>query len=374
VCGALLAQAERHAGAIDPHSLIAVGLPRAAWAVPVLVGAAVFFQIMPYDALGSASAPGSISDADRSRSSLTDQQRADTASNLRRIAQRIGKDADERSDPYLRTIARTLDRLSSRVQQAAEDRQILAGELERLLQHAQRAYGRGSAEGGGERTGLPPDPADTLKTVLDALNGNRQTETAAMPPPDREAPAPKANPDTRNQATPGPSERKTPASRTLAEALIAARKLPGGNVPWLFLDENGEEADPRVQIEWLLAEEERRARGTPQPAGAAADAGKGEGDRAGDGSRPLGRSDFAALPDGAGGGDMRLPDQPANEGRRIRIEVAPETARSEVAPPSEAAGEWRRRDEEPVERPQLDPGDREVVGRYFKRGAGGSSP
>ena len=83
---------------------------------------------------------------------------------------------------------------------------------------------------------------------------------------------------------------------------------------------------------------------------------------------------FAALPDGPGGGDLHLPEQPANEGRRIRIEVTPDTARSEVAPPSEAAGDWRHLDEQPVERPPLEPGDREVVGRYFKRQAGSGPP
>jgi hypothetical protein len=374
VRGALLAQAERHAGTIDPRSLIAVRLPRAAWALPVLIGAAVFFQIVPPGARGSATPPGSSSDAERSRGNLTEQQRADAASNLQRIAERIGKDADQRSDPYLRTIARTLDRLSSRVQQAGEDRQILAAEIEQLLAHAERAYGRGSAEGEGQRLGGPRDPTDMLKSVLDAVAGNRRTETAAMPPPDREAQVPKANSDKQDRASTVPPLRQAPTSRTLAEALIAARKLPGADVPWLFLDENGEETDPRAQIERLLAEEERRARGTPQPAGAAADAGKGEGDRAGDGSRPPGNGAFAALPDAPGGGDMRLPDQADNEGRRIRIEVTPDTARSNVAPPSETAGDWRRLDEQPVERPASGPGDREVVGRYFKRQAGGSAP
>ncbi len=373
VRSALRAQAERHASALDPRRLIAVALPRAAWAVPVLVGAAVLLQTVQPDARGSVSLPGSSANADRSRGNLTEQQRADAASNLQRIAERIGKDADERSDPYLRTIARTLDRLSSKIQQATEDRQILAAELERLLQHTQRAYGRGNAEEGGERAGRPPDPADMLKTVLDALAGNRQTETAAAPAPDREAPAAKANPDTPGRTPPILPPRSAPASRTLAEALIAARNLPGADIPWLFLDENGEETDPRAQIERLMAEEERRARGAPQPAGAAADAGKGEGDRAGDGTRPLGHGDLAALPDTAGGGDMRLPDQTTNEGRRIHIEVTPETARSEVAPPSQAAGDWRRLDEQPVDRPPLEPGDREVVGRYFKRQGGGST-
>ncbi len=374
VRSALRMQAERHAGAIDPRRLIAVALPRAAWAVPVLVGAAIFLQIVPPDAFGSVPPPAERPDADRPAGGLNEQQRIDAATNLQRIAERIGKDADERSDPYLRTISRALDRLGSKVRQASDDRRILAAELEQLLAHAQRAYGRGSAESDGALAGRPPDPADMLKSVLNALASNQPAETAAKPPPDREASETKANPEKPDQASPAASPRKTSASRTLAEALIAARKLPGADIPWLFLDENGEETDPRAQIERLMADEERRARGTPQPAGAAADAGKGEGDRAGDGSRPLGHGVLPALPDGAGGDDMRLPDQTANEGRRIRIEITPDTARSNIAPPSEAAGDWRRLEEQPVERPPLEPGDREVVGRYFKRQAGASPP
>jgi hypothetical protein len=373
VRSALRAQAERHAEAIDPRRLIVVAMPRAAWAIPVLVGIASFLQIVTPDAAGSVTSPAMHAEADRSGGALSEEQRADAAANLQRIAERIGNDADERSDPYLRTISRTLDRLGSRVREAAEDRQVLAAELERLLAHAQRAYGRGSTEGDADRAARAPDPADMLKSVLDAIAGNRPTETAAKPP-DREAPGPKANTDPQDHAPPASAQRKTPAPRTLAEALIAARKLPGADIPWLFLDENGEETDPRAQIERLMAEEERRARGTPQPAGAAADAGEGEGDRAGDGSRPLGKGAFAALPDAPGGGDMRLPDQPTNEGRRIHIEVTPETARSDVAPPSETAGGWRRLEEQPVDRAPLEPGDRDVVGRYFKRQAGGNPP
>jgi hypothetical protein len=72
---------------------------------------------------------------------------------------------------------------------------------------------------------------------------------------------------------------------------------------------------------------------------------------------------------------MRLPDQPGNDGRSIRIELAPEAALSSVAPPVAGSnGEWRRVQEQSVERPALAPGDREVVGRYFKRGSGGGGP
>src|SRR5437868_5017138 len=44
---ALLADAENHAGAIDPRRLVRLTLPRATWAVPVLLVAAVLLQLVP---------------------------------------------------------------------------------------------------------------------------------------------------------------------------------------------------------------------------------------------------------------------------------------------------------------------------------------
>jgi hypothetical protein len=102
-----------------------------------------------------------------------------------------------------------------------------------------------------------------------------------------------------------------------------------------------------------------------QAIGAAADAGAGEGDRAGKGTRPLGDG-VPARTDLGPGTDMLLPDQVGNEGRRIRIELTPRTALSDVAPPTAGGdGNWRRDGEQPVARSALDAQDRKVVGRYF---------
>jgi hypothetical protein len=169
-------------------------------------------------------------------------------------------------------------------------------------------------------------------------------------------------------------ERKATGTRTTSELIAAARRLPGGDLPWLYIDEDGSETDPRAQIERLMADEERRARAAAQPAGAAANAGLGEGDRAGDGTRPLGRGGPAAatLTPGA---EMMLPDQAANDGRRIRIELPPDVALSEVVPPmARSAGEWRRVQEQAIERSALAAEGRKVVGRYFMRSAGGRGP
>jgi hypothetical protein len=106
-------------------------------------------------------------------------------------------------------------------------------------------------------------------------------------------------------------------------------------------------------------------RAAVQAVGAAADAGAGEGDRAGNGTRPLG-NDVPTRTDLATGADMLLPDFVGNDGRRIRIELTPQAAVSDVAPPA-AGGDrnWRHAGEEPVARSTFDAGDRKVVGRYF---------
>ena len=101
--------------------------------------------------------------------------------------------------------------------------------------------------------------------------------------------------------------------------------------------------------------------------------GKGDGDRAGDGTRPLGHGDAAAV-ELTPGADMLLPEA-ANDGRRIRIELTPEAQLSGVAAPSaDAGGAWHRIPEQPVERPALDAENRKVVGRYFARPAEGARP
>ena len=130
---ALLADAEHHAGAIDPRRLVRLTLPRAAWAVPVLLVAAVLLQIVPPDAFGRAVPAATTARDALEDGALSRQQAADTAANLRRIAEMLDQDAAQRSDPYLRTIARTLERLSGEVARAKLDRRQLASELNRLL-------------------------------------------------------------------------------------------------------------------------------------------------------------------------------------------------------------------------------------------------
>jgi len=133
--------------------------------------------------------------------------------------------------------------------------------------------------------------------------------------------------------------------------------------------------DPRIEIERAVAAQQRRERAAVQSVGAARDAGRGEGDRAGDGTRPLGNGGLTTMTELTPGGELLLPDQAANDGRRIRLELPPDAALSGVAPPpAGTAADWKRGQEQVIDRPALAAEDRKVVGRYFTRSAEGRDP
>jgi hypothetical protein len=369
VRAALLADAEQSASSIDMRALVSLRLPRAVWGVPALLLTALLLLTVPPDTFGRATPGASATRNASDNGALSGDQAADTAANLRRIAEVLDQDGAQRSDPYLRTIARALERLSAEVGRAAIDRPQLARELGQLLAHAQRAY----AQSGGpaDQSAPPQHPTDLLRSALDEITGGRHADAA----PARDPAAPKATAADRNP--PGrpsqPQDRKASGTPTPAEQIAAAvRRLTGEDIPWLFVDEDGAEVDPRSQLERLMAEEERRARSAARSAGAAANAGRGEGDQAGDGVQPLGRGADAKATDPAATEQMLLPDPQGREGGRIRIEIPPNAVLSDVAEATSiASGGWRRMQEQSVERPTLEAEGRRIVGRYFKRSAGG---
>ena len=360
---ALLADVERSALGVDPSAIVRLGAPRAIWLLPALGLVAVLLHLAPVDAFASRSP---VADA-RPNNALSKDAAENTIANLRRAADLLNQDAEQRGDRYLRTIARALERLETEVEHASLDRRQLADALDRLLAHSQQAYAQ---KGKGDRGEVNPRAVDLLRAARDDIAGltpdrppvprqadnagaapaaaTEQADSAATPPASSPSRAPR-------QARPGTAVAQPPANGTPAQ--VDAQKDG---------DEYGDlEADPRTQKERAFAEQRRRIRAAAQAAGATADAGAGEGDRAGNGTRPLGNGEPTRT-DLAPGADMLLPDQAGNDGRRIRIELTPQTALSDVAPPA-AGGDrnWRRVEEQPVARSVYDAEDRKVVGRYF---------
>jgi hypothetical protein len=367
---ALLIDAERHAAAIDPRQIVRLELPRTIWAVPGLIAAAVLLQLVPPDALAVSRPP--VADAQRDGAGLSGQRAADAAANLRRIAELVGRDAEERSDPYLRSIARTLERLSSEAAHPGADRRVLADALDRLLGHARQAYGQTS---NADRGATPRDAVRQLQAALDDIAGNRQAEAAAPRQPDDGARA-----GNFAQAERGPAGQPVqPSERKVAGLQAPPETVPSGRQPsWDELLKNLDDydpVDPRIEKERAFADQQRRARAASQSAGAAQDAGQGEGDRAGDGTRPLGNGSATLTTELAPGVEMLLPDSAATNGGRIRIELPPEIVPSDVAPPTAGSGtEWHRAREEAIIRAAPGVEDRKVIGRYFVRSAGGRGP
>jgi hypothetical protein len=373
VRAALLADAERHAAAIDPRQVVRVQLPRSGWAIPVLVVGAVLLQLVPPDAVGLAALRGSSSIAARDDTGLSGQQAADVTANLRHIAELLGKDADGRSDQYLRSIARTLERLSLDVEGAAIDRRLLTGKLQSLVAHARQAYGEGSNV---TQRAAPRDVVQQLQAALDDIAGNREA-AAGSPRADVDEVRPDSSaavPQERARRPAQPLERKTAGSQTMLVTAPQSQRAAGWDAALKDLDDY-DLNDPRIERERAFAEQQRRARAEAQSAGAAKDAGAGEGDRAGEGTRPLGNGS-TAVTELSPGAEMLLPDQTVGNGRRIRIELAPEAGLSKVAPPplGNNGGAWQRGAEQTVEREALAPADRKVVGRYFTRSAGDHGP
>jgi len=371
VPSALLADAERHAALIDPRQIVGLELPRAAWAVPGLIAAAVLLQLAPPDALAVSHGP--IAGAERDEARFTGEQGAEAAANLRRIADLLGKDAQERSDPYLRTIARTLQRLSADAERPGADRRALAGALEQLMAHTRQAYGQAT---GAAREQAPRDAVQQLQAALEDITGKRQE--GAAPPREADGREGAGSIAAARQGETGrpaqrPSERKTASAGTPSQTAAAGRP-PNWDDALKDLDDY-DRADPRIEKERAFADQQRRARAASQSAGAAQDAGQGDGDRAGDGTRPLGNGTAAAATELAPGTAMLLPDQTAANGTRIRIELPPEAALTADAPPTaEAGGEWRRAQEQAVARAAPSPEDRRIIGRYFLRPAEGRGP
>jgi hypothetical protein len=369
---ALLADAERHSAAIDPRQIVGFKLPRATWAVPGLFAVAVLLQLVPPDALAISRGP--IAGAQRDDGGFSGQQGSAAAANLRRIAELFGKDAEERSDPYLRSIARTLERLSSEPERPGADLRVLANALDRLLGHARQAYGQTSSA---DRGATQRDAVQQLQAALDDIAGNRHAEAAALRQPDDGVHAGNVAETARGQASPPaqPSERKAAGIRTGSKTATPNRQ-PSWEDLLKDLDDY-DPVDPRIEKERAFADQQRRARAASQSAGAAQDAGQGDGDRAGEGTRPLGYGGSTALTELTPGAEMLLPDQPAPDGGRIRMELPPDVLLSGVAPPTAGSGtgaEWQRAREEAVARAAPSAEDRKILGRYFVRSGGGRGP
>lgn len=343
---ALLAEAEHCAAGIAPRQWASLGAPRRPFAVPALSGAAGLFLAVFLGVLAAGGPPGpGVPRGAPGGGGAPESWRSEAAADLHAVADAVARDADtdgKAPDGGLRALARALDRLGEEVGRGA-DRGAVAFELDRLFKDAQRLYGRAGEAG-------KQNPLGLIRSALtrDVRKGAQPDAQAGTSPGE----APRAGAPARTAVPPGPGPAAPRPGQEAGE---------GGG----FEGDARMEADLRAQVDRVVAEQ-RRLHGGAQPAGAAQDAGAGEGDRAGNGSRPLGSAADGARKLAAGA-DMLLPDQ-GGAGGRIRIEIAPDAARAEVAaaPAAAAGAQWRRLGEGPVDRPApATPQERSALARYF---------
>lgn len=354
---ALLAEAEHCAAGIAPRQWASLGAPRRPFAVPVLSGAVGLFLAVFLGVLAAGGPPGpGVPRGAPGGGGAPEPWRSEAAADLRAVADAVARDADtdgKAPDGDLRALARALDRLGEEVGRGA-DRGAVAFELDRLFKDAQRLYGRAGEAG-------KQNPLDLIRSAL-----NRDVRKGARPADGN------AGDSTVADAQAGTSPGEAPRTGAPARTAVPPGPGPAAPRPGQEAGEGGGfegdarmEADLRAQVDRVVAEQ-RRLHGGAQPAGAAQDAGAGEGDRAGNGSRPLGSAADGARKLAAGA-DMLLPDQ-GGAGGRIRIEIAPDAARAEVAaaPAAAAGAQWRRFGEGPVDRPApATPQQRRALARYF---------
>lgn len=360
----LLRDAERHADRIDPRRLVPLRVPRVAALALGLVAATAVVQLVGLPSWGTGSAPLPLP--------LTGAQAEVTSVNLRRAAELLERNAQRSEDPYLQALARAFEELGRQVEAGTLDRTEVEREVDRLLEHAERAF-----EGEADSPLRAEEPGET------AERGPRPDPAAGPEPEAAEAPAagapaeaaPRTEPEERTRGLTGLDTfvERLERIETAAQEEAAAREARAGRVTGAEFN-YGFDRPERSQ---RRPDEGRDPRDVPPqdfvgvPIGAAEQANEGAGDLAGRGVMELAGEEAAAAnplagEPGAQTEEVYLPDAGMDGGERVQMEVPPETRRTEVdgAPVAAAPPEAR---EAEVRRDRIAPRDREIVSRYFDR-------
>lgn len=366
---ALLADAARHAPAIEPQRLVPLRFPRVGWWLVGLASGLVVLEVV-----GPQLFPGSQIESERVASRLNAVERRAAVADIRRTANLLGGEAEERKDPYLGALAQAFDDLGRRVASGALDRAATERELDRLLGHVARAY-----EG-------EPSPFGTASA---------QAAGIPAPPPGAAAQAQGSPAAGKEPSAPPSAERGTDSSTegdttSLGDLLgelgqveanlqraSSEREANEGRITAVDYAEFGPYITPESLERLKREREEREAQQARagQPVGAAEEANRGPGDLAGEGVQPLAGEDAApeALTTATRREQVRLPDGRAGAGERVRLERAPDAQFSEVAEGERPSGTaWRARREAELRREQLGPRERALASRYFSRGGSGT--
>ena len=348
VGAALFRDAERHAVHIEPRELVRLRLARELWLVLVLavVAAAVQFGVPQLRAVGLGT-PAAVA------TELGNEELGEVVTNLRRAAELLEQEAERRDDPYLEAVAEAMVELGESIELGEISLSEAQQGIERLLEHASRAYGLEE---------LQIEEGDPLLTDPD-LTTESEGEMRSDDPEGREgilgASAAAANSD----------QSQSPLDQLLEqlEEDAAAREAIGnleGSVTASYAAQI-EEASERRALQRVRAE----AAGG-QPLGGAQESQAGESPFAGQGVQPL--EGEAAGPDlegiDVGGEEVMLPGGEVQADEQVQMDLTPEADFTEVADTDlEGTNAWETGEEAELRRDLLTPRDRAVVSRYFER-------
>ncbi len=351
---ALLQDAARRAAEVDARKLTPITLGWQTLLVPVLAIVAVLIINSPPDETAANASVGEAAPVvgNGGTPAFTDEDRLDTAGEIRAIAAILAQDGQNRSDPVLQAVANELNALGNEVAANPNvDRTAVGDELARLADAAQNAY---AAAGLGET-----DNANYAQLVDEALRAVDPGRYVV-------------------------EEENAGEEAVFQEGVFDAGNVAGANVPTedtLTLPEGpdvvaeavevveGANVPAEMQHEWDNPYEEP---GMPDdyavnPEVEVIGLGDGAGGNlAGIGAAELGGVAGAPIVPGLTEGELLLVDPDPGNGRMLQLNLPPLAELMAVDTDGLETGLWRQFQEGEVERTAVPAADLEAVGRYFQ--------
>lgn len=297
---------------------------------------------------------------------VSQQERVEAALRLQSAAAVVRRQALQRDDPRLQSLAARLEALGAAVHDASTDDRAVAAEYARILSDVAEAFGLADSS---DTSGADRGMAERPPAWDGAVGAEPPTDDAAARVPEGSLGEHEANLDLRDY------------SGRLDELIsqIDAEPLDGGaggaertdfeagesGAGFFDYDEVNPEMTARLErARTILAS----LRPEVPLGGDVGGAGEGASIQPGAGSEPL--FGVGSEPAGAGalvgapGEDVELPAD-ASATRRTRVEAPPETEYAAVEAESLIRGSWRRFEERPVPKDSIGLAHRDVVRRYF---------
>lgn len=274
------------------------------------------------------------------------------------IAEMLAEDAQDRDDPLLDAIARTLSETAdtAAVEGMSEE---LQQQINDLLDQAAAAYGQDTPRWLGNSEGMR---LSELEEALAAI------EAAPAAPPTAPLDPVAMRGDEIEGTAPGPDMYETRPELAEQYSDRASDEISGGAEVTMSEPPTdlGGSADPSEGPQ-LMQPQQLQSIGSI-PVGAALESGRGLSNAAGLGEEDLQADNAFTQMGAAPGEDMVVSAQPQAEGSRIRIEIVPQTAEGQAGGAANAiGGQTGAGSVEPVARDFIPANARDIAARYFER-------